>query len=316
MYDAKKEQMDRLDRIKGTLYGVAVGDCLGTPVEFMNPQDIERRYGTVTEIKGGGWLGAPVGEGTDDTAMTLAVAEGLMRTGPLDDPVEKIGHEFIKWFYGDPIGAGAACARSIVFASKNGQVRTPKRSTWFRAAQMAHDAMGGKSGGNGSLMRTAPVALFITKIPCRDQLAIDVSSMTHYDPDAALACVRYCAMIGELVCGLTLSSTIDRGTLNTEYRQAVMDKRFAPYPGGYVKDSFKTALWGIANSHTFKDALIKVVNLGGDADTTGAIVGGLAGAAYGYSAIPPQWIAALDDDLKKRLDDCAVAAGKIWKCWG
>ena len=138
MFDKKEEAQKRYDRIKGALWGVAVGDCLGAPVEFMDAQSIYHQYGLVTEILGGGWLGALVGRGTDDTAMTLAVAEGLMKTGPLDDAVEKIGAEFIKWFYDAPIGAGAACARSIGIASKNGRVKAPKRSTWLKAAEKAH----------------------------------------------------------------------------------------------------------------------------------------------------------------------------------
>ena len=317
MWDEAKERDLMFDRIKGTLYGVAVGDCLGAPVEFMHYTDIQRQYGPVTEIMGGGWLGADVGKGTDDTAMTLAVAEGLMQTDRYkDDPVEKIGAEFIKWFYDAPIGAGAACSRSIAYASQNGKVKAPRRETWFKAAEKAHYDLGGLSGGNGSLMRTAPVALF-TKGHRRDMLAWDVSLMTHFDNDAAEACMLYCGLIAKLIRGYDFLTARSVVISNTEYRTASSPKtRFRPNPSGYVKDSFNTALWGMARNYSFEDTLINVVNLGGDADTTGAIAGGLAGARYGYSEIPERWIAALDGRLKQRLDACAEAGGIFWKCRG
>lgn len=308
----RDDSKERFDRIKGALYGVAVGDCLGAPVEFMTVYQIQDTYGIVTEIMGGGWLGAHAGEGTDDTAMTLAVAEGLMKTGPLDDPVEKIGAEFIRWFYDAPIGAGAACARSIAYASKNGRVKAPKRSTWLKAAEKAHYDLGGRSGGNGSLMRTLPVALF-TKAPMK--LAEDVSQMTHYDTDAAIACMLYCLLVGKLIRGYGMQRALDRVTSNTEYRLSTRpDAVFSPNPSGYVKDSFNTALWAASRERSFEDVLIATVKLGGDADTTGAIAGGIAGAAYGYSAIPDRWIKALDGKLKARLDAAAEAAGKVWGC--
>lgn len=313
MFDKKEEAQKRYDRIKGALWGVAVGDCLGAPVEFMDAQSIYHQYGLVTEILGGGWLGALAGRGTDDTAMTLAVAEGLMKTGPLDDAVEKIGVEFIKWFYDAPIGAGAACARSIGIASKNGRVKAPKRSTWLKAAEMAHYDLGGRSGGNGSLMRTAPVALFLKAD--NKGLAFDISRMTHFDDDAGIACMIYCDILRALIRGYSLQAALDKGTARTEYKTVTRtENRFTPHPGGYVKDTFNTVLWGITRTDNFRDALIRVVNLGGDADTTGAIVGGLAGAAYGYSAIPQSWVDAIDPMLALRLNKCADAAARIWHC--
>lgn len=313
MADKKEEAQKRYDRIKGALWGVACGDCLGAPIEFMDARSIYHQYGLVTDISGGGWLGACIGQGTDDTAMTLAIAEGLMKTGPFDDPIEKIGAEFIRWFYDAPIGAGAACARSIGMASKNGRVKAPKASAWFDAAEKAHYDLGGKSGGNGSLMRTAPVALFLKAD--NKGVTLDISRMTHFDHDAGFACMIYCNIIRDLIRGCSLKDALEKRTARTEYRKVIRsDIQFIPYPGGYVKDTFNTALWGITRTDNFRDALIRVVNLGGDADTTGAIVGGLAGAAYGFSAIPQKWIDTLQPSLKARLDACALAAAKIWHC--
>ena len=280
------EKMRRFDRIKGVLYGVAIGDCLGAPFEFMSAREIQWNFDTVTDIMRGGWLNVPAGVGTDDTAMTLAVAEGIMKTPCGIDPIENIGAEFIKWFYDAPIGAGAACARSINLASKRGKVKAPKRETWFKAAEKAHYDMNGRSGGNGSLMRTAPVALFRPiNDPCSN-LAFNVSKMTHYDEDAAFACVMYCGIIRLLIRGYEMTDAVERALRGSpEYRGAFyasgITDDYRPNPSGYVKDSFKTALWGIGETCDFETALIAVVNLGGDCDTTGAIVGGIAGAAYG-----------------------------------
>lgn len=309
--------MDKIkvfDRIRGALYGVAVGDCLGAPVEFMSADQIKATYGMVTNIMSGGWLNARVGEGTDDTAMTLAVAEGLMQTGPMDDPVEKIGAEFVKWFYDRPIGTGAACSLSIRYATHEGKIPVPSRDEWYSAALQTDQYLRGRSGGNGSLMRTLPVALF-SRGDAQSRLAFDVSQMTHIDSSAASTCLLYCRIVDMLISGKKVRDVLHRVTSGTEY-QIATQASFVPNPSGYVKDTFNTALWGLSHLKGFENILVTVVNLGGDADTTGAVVGGLAGAAYGYSAIPLRWVAALDDGLKARLDACALAAGKVWKCWG
>lgn len=301
------------DRIKGTLYGVAVGDCLGALVEFRTADEIRFQFGTVRDI-GPSWLDGSVGRGTDDTAMTLAVAEGIMQTGPMDDPVERIGAEFVKWFREGPTGAGNICLRAIVGASHSGKVSTPKRDTWFKTAKAVHHALNGRSGGNGTLMRTAPVALFLQG-EARDALAYDVSKMTHFDEDAADACVLCCQLIDGLIRGDDAGrKALDHILSGTEYERVIHPGAyFRPNPSGYVKDTFNAALTCFAHLKDFEDILVTVVNLGGDADTTGAVAGGLAGAAYGYSAIPARWIAALDDGLKARLDACVEAAWKRWE---
>ena len=303
------------DRIKGALYGVAVGDCLGALVEFRTWDEIRFQFGRVTEI-GPSWLDGSIGKGTDDTAMTLAVAEGIMQTGPMDDPVEMIGAEFVKWFRRGPTGCGNICFRAIAGASKNGKVSMPKREAWFKTAEAVHKALDGRSGGNGTLMRTAPVALLLQGT-ARDKLAYEASKMTHFDEDAADTCVLYCQLMTRLIRGEGVIAAVDHVISGTEYERVTLPGAyFAPNPSGYVKDTFIAALACFSHLKNFEDILVTVVGLGGDADTTGAIAGGLAGAAYGYSSIPTRWIAALDDGLKARLDACALAAGKVWKCWG
>lgn len=303
-----KEKM--YDRIRGVLYGVAVGDCLGAPAEFRDRAEIAARFGEIRDIVPGSIIGARLGCGTDDTAMTLAVAEGIMKCKPGENPVRQIGAEFVRWFCGEPIGLGGTCGRAIEFASKYGRIKSPSLKAWAAASEMTHYQLKGRSGGNGTLMRTAPIALFYTDEAERDSVAYGVSKMTHWDEDAATACILYCEIISKLIQGQKLEDAVSCLKESRDYNETVTD----PQPTGYVKDTFKTALWGWFEHNSFESILINVVNLGGDADTTGAIVGGLAGAEFGYSAIPDRWIKALDGKLKARLDAAAEAAGKVWGC--
>ena len=300
MFDQEEKQR-RYDRIKGCLYGVAIGDCLGAPVEFMSAANIQRTYGQVSDIT--------FGFGTDDTAMTLAVAEGLINAQQCNkDHIEQIGKAFVDWFYSeDAYGTGASCSQAISIASKHGQ-EYPKRDVWFEAAKRAHDSTNKKSAGNGSLMRTAPVALFSRGLEMR-KLAWEISAMTHYDHEAGESCCLYCDILSKLIRGHDLCAAVSRGLEKSAYKYVY---KMRPKPTGYVKDTFQTALWGVWNNQSFKDTLIAVVNCGGDADTTGAVAGGLAGAAYGFKAIPDKWVQALDKSLKTRLNAVVDAAARYW----
>lgn len=123
--------MDMLrDRIAGALYGVAVGDALGGPLEFMSAAEINRQHGWVSTMLGGGWLGLRPGETTDDTAMTLAVAEGIMERP--EAPIQDIGRRFIRWAESGPKDIGGACAWSIRNAKRIGG-GAPTTEDWENA---------------------------------------------------------------------------------------------------------------------------------------------------------------------------------------
>jgi len=311
----KVAKAKRFDRIRGALYGVAVGDCLGAPAEFRHPAEVKALFGQIRDIVPGSIIGARLGCGTDDTAMTLAVAEGIMSCDPGESPIEPVGAEFVRWYNGEPVGLGGTCGSAIEIASSGGLVEMPTARAWLSASEVTHMRLHGRSGGNGTLMRTAPVALFYVDDDTRDKVAYDLSKMMHCDEDAAKACVIYCRILSRLIRGRELIPSLSRETVGTVYKTALRtDMDFTPCPSGYVVDSFNTALWALRRGRTFEDTLIAVVNLGGDADTIGAIAGGIAGAAYGYSAIPDRWIQALNAGLKEHLDGIAEAAGKVWDC--
>lgn len=319
--------MDMLnDRIAGALYGVAVGDALGGPLEFMSAEEIHRQHGWVTTMLGGGWLGLEPGETTDDTAMTMAVAEGIMELP--DAPFQAIGARFIEWAKSGPKDIGGTCRSSIMEAIRIGGDR-PAFYTWKDGSQRVADRNGHRSGGNGALMRAVYPALFY---PDKDEAVLVTRSqghMTHWDKDSDEACKIYALMVH---CLITEAEKLegDPGRLRKQFDEHLRPTKYNTdnllrlgrsgglEPSGYVVDSFKCALFCLWDSKGFADAVCNAANMGGDADTIAAICGGLAGALYGFHAIPQEWVSSLSTHDRERLDAAAAAAvenqGKSMMC--
>lgn len=301
------------DRIRGAMYGVAVGDALGAPLEFMDAHSIEEKHGTVRDMIGGGWLNVKPGEVTDDTQMTLCVARGIVESP--EAPVKAVGRRFIVWQESGPRDIGAICASSITIA-KSIDGGEPAEHVWLTlAAHKTHIQHNGLSAGNGSLMRTAYVGLYYPDLWDVIQIAHDISRMTHYDPIASGACAAYslaiCRVINvdDLNKRRALLHPSIRCIENSRY-DFVLDKHYSPNPSGYVVDSLAAALHCIYKTKTFEDAVVKAVNLGGDADTIGAITGGLAGAMYGFEAIPERWVSCLSPDVCAEIERLSMAAAE------
>ena len=301
--------MKRLkDKIAGTLYGVVTGDALGAPLEFMNKEEISRKHGRVTEMIGGGWLNVMPGEVTDDTQMTLAVAEGI--TEDPDNPIQAIGKRFIAWAKSGPKDIGGTCSMSIRWAAFLGQNNEPDEEKWFEASKYTSEANGGRSGGNGALMRTVYPGLYYKDTMVAVETAGAIAQMTHWDKKSTEACNFYTEMIH------LITESISREEALQIIRDVLKDSEYSLKarkqlkPTGYVVDSFNCALHSIAATVTFEDAIIEAANLGGDADTIAAIAGGLAGAIYGYNEIPERWIRTLDPKIRKQLDRLVDAAVK------
>lgn len=298
--------MSKLDRIRGAMYGVAVGDALGAPLEFMDAASIQRMHGTVKDMIGGGWLGVRPGECTDDTAMTLAVAHGIAEAPYY--PIEAIGRRFVEWANSGPKDIGATCATSIREAIRMAADKaSPSIFIWKHAAEAAHSILNGKTAGNGSLMRTAYVGLYYQDEINLVLKAWTISKMTHFDGQAAELCVAYSALLNQMVKESRLRARrqilIKGGVCGMEYAG------YEPRPTGYVVDSFETAIYCVFTTKSFEDAIVKAVNLGGDADTIGAITGGLAGALYGFKAIPERWTKYLSPEICAEIDElCELAA--------
>ena len=286
-----------MDVARGALYGVAVADALGATLEFMSAAEIARRYGTLRDIVGGGWLALRPGQVTDDTEMTLAVAEGIAEQP--DAPVEAVGRRFIEWLDTQPRDVGRTCAVALNYARRRG---------WADAARSAHDDLGGRSAGNGSLMRSAYPGLWYADRAQALRVAVELSRMTHYDPLASEACKLYTAAIWDMARGGVPARQALKAAFGGTRYQAALAGQARLDPTGFVVDTLNCALDAVACTSSLEDAIVRAVNLGGDADTVGAVAGGLAGAMYGYDSIPTRWREALDVRTRARLDAAAERA--------
>lgn len=286
-----------MDVARGALYGVAVADALGATLEFMSAAEIARRYGTLRDIVGGGWLALRPGQVTDDTEMTLAVAEGIAEQP--DAPVEAVGRRFIEWLDTQPRDVGRTCAVALNYARRRG---------WADAARFAHGNLGGRSAGNGSLMRSAYPGLWYADRAQALRVAVELSRMTHYDPLASEACKLYTAAIWDMARGGVPARQALKAAFGGTRYQAALAGQARLAPTGFVVDTLNCALDAVACTSSLEDAIVRAVNLGGDADTVGAVAGGLAGAMYGYDSIPTRWREALDVRTRARLDAAAERA--------
>ncbi|MHC4778560.1 MAG: ADP-ribosylglycohydrolase family protein [Planctomycetota bacterium] len=287
------------ERYTGCMLGLGVGDALGAPLEFMSASQILIKHGMVREMIGGGWLNVRPGETTDDTAMALALADSIVSKGGFDR--EDAAARYIDWLRTGPKDAGNTIRASLS--------RIAEGIPIDEASALAHSEIGGKSAGNGTAMRCAPLALAFAD---RDEELIIHSraeaAITHHDPVAGGGSAALNIMISTaLGPGKDKSSVIPRAR---EVLSASGESSTVPDPGskdagelrptGYVIDSLECAIWAFLKGKGFEDCLVHAVNLGGDTDTIGAICGALSGAWYGASRIPARWLSALDrrEDLE------------------
>jgi ADP-ribosyl-[dinitrogen reductase] hydrolase len=305
-----------LERYRGAILGLAAGDALGTTLEFTKPGEFE----PMTDMVGGGPFHLEPGEWTDDTSMALCLAESLLECGAFD-PVDQLVR-YVRWKRTGHNSSNGRCF-DIGGTVMKALARFERFSDPWSGSTDAHSA------GNGSLMRLAPVPLFFVHDP---ELAVANAALssktTHGHPEAIDAC-RY--MAGLIV-----------GALQGRPKEELLLTRFSPVTGlwtkyplapaiarvangshlqeeppvirgdGYVTRSLEAALWAFAKSTCFKDGALLAVNLGEDADTTGAVYGQLAGAYYGVDAIPADWrlkLARLDllESTAARLHAAAEA---------
>ncbi|SMB97994.1 ADP-ribosyl-[dinitrogen reductase] hydrolase [Thermanaeromonas toyohensis ToBE] len=308
------------DRVRGGLYGVAVGDALGATVEFINRDEIRRYYGVLRDIVGGGWLNLRPGEWTDDTEMTLAVAEGIIADP--EDPVPHIGQAFLRWRATNPPDIGNTVSTVFRILDRD------NLNQWHIAAERAHRELGGMSAGNGALMRTLPVGIAYTEPRNVYRWAIIIARMTHWDIRAGLTCAVYSLAVRNILDGaldkyiaLAEAAKAARELTKEVYQGSLSEIIDAPInrdgsnlkPTGYTVDSFRCAIWAFIEAEGFEDAVVRAVNLGGDADTIGAIAGGLAGVYWGFDAIPSRWLEKFTSEQKARLDRAAEGLLKVRK---
>ena len=286
------------DRAAGALWGLALGDALGMPTQNLSPDVIRRRYGRIT-----GFVapfddhpiahGLPAGAVTDDTEMSLALGNAIIAKRGVQ--AAAVAEAFSDWMRTKPVDIGNTVRRGIVRYRSSGATEMPENE---------HDA------GNGACMRSLPVAIaYWNASPEQRRQASRVQShVTHNNPqaDAGTECLLEMlvaafhgdsmAHLRELADGLVAQDKLYR-----------FDVRRAENPSGWIVETLRAVFQAFFISDSFENILIDVVNRGGDADTTGAIAGMLAGAHFGVGAIPAHWVKALDDDVRRCCEDQALA---------
>jgi ADP-ribosyl-[dinitrogen reductase] hydrolase len=288
-----------IERAKAAYLGLAVGDALGATTEFMTPGEIRAKYKVHKKIIGGGWLYLKPGQVTDDTEMSLALGKALLIAGQWD--LKGIADHFLGWMKSKPIDIGATCRRGIRDYKFKGQLEVPYNE-W--------------DAGNGAAMRMAPVALFTFGDDALLQdYAVQQAHLTHNHALSDAASV----VIGRLVQQGMMGA--DRHALHETTCQLVAEYpsfRFNNYKGNagsYVVDTMQTVFHYLYSTASFEECLIAVVNQGGDADTTGAIAGMIAGAFYGLDAIPARWLKKLNKEVRKEVEAQAEQLVKM-SPWG
>lgn len=289
-------QSDELvKKAQAVFLGVALGDALGATTEFMTPSEIKAQYKVHKKIRGGGWLGVKPGQVTDDTEMSLAISRALLAAGAWD--LQGIADNFLDWMRSQPIDIGATVRKGIRNYQFKGELAMPFND-W--------------DAGNGALMRMAPIALFTLG---DDQLlqrcTLEQAHLTHNHPLSDAACI----CVGRMVHASLLGA--DRFQLHAMARELIAEHRtfrFNHYKGlasGYVVDTLQTVLHYFFSTASFEECLIGVVNQGGDADTTGAIAGMLAGAFYGLEPLPVRWLHKLDRQIKSEIETSSARLIKL-----
>ena len=309
----------------GALLGLAVGDALGTTLEFKQleaPAFPQLATGPLVDVVGGGPFGLEAGEVTDDTQMATALADQI-RVSKREISTEYLAARYIAWSK-VCFDIGIQTRRALAYAEGGRDALAAGRAVW-------DEATGLKPAGNGSLMRTAPIGVFLAALPEeRRQLALSDSAVTHFDPRCQLACAAYDAAIAHAMGrGATargahraaraeldpaLAALVARHPDLAEAARSAVAELAADLaaaeeddPGlygdqlhiyqtaGFVRVAFRLAFWHLLHAPDFKSAVIDAANRGGDADTNAAITGALVGAVMRVDAIPPAWIAAVLD---------------------
>ncbi len=278
----------------GAYLGLAVGDALGATVEFMTPREIQAQYGVHDTIRGGGWLNLKRGQVTDDTTMALALGRSILETGGVD--AHATVRAFDNWMRGKPVDIGHTVRRGIIHFRRTGESSVPENE---------YDA------GNGACMRTLPVALATRGLDAGRVRAASRAQahVTHNNrlSDAGTECVI--AMVQAALNGATTTDLLCgpvRGLL-AECPEFRFRGRRRDHPSAYIVETLQAAFQALFDTDTFEDCLVDVVNRGGDADTTGAIAGMIAGAVYGEDAIPRRWLKRLDRATHDACRDQALA---------
>ena len=273
-----------VDRATGALLGLAVGDAIGTTLEFA-PRDA---FVPIDDMIGGGLFQLEPGQWTDDTSMALALGESLAEKGALDET--DLMRRFTEWWKEGRYSCTGRCLGM-------GPTTRASLERWLITNDPVAGATSPDRVSNGSLMRLAPVAIRYWNDPAkRRDAAARQSRTTHGAAEAVDACIAFADLLADAIAGKPQSVVLRSRTepcveriaavLNGSWREKA---RGEIESSSYAVHTLEAAIWCVARSSDFKSAVLLAANLGEDADTTAAVTGQLAGALYGLSGIPQAW---------------------------
>ena len=277
-------QSAQIDRAKGCFIGLAIGDALGAPVEFMSPGT----FRAVTGYRSGGAFNLNAGQYTDDTSMALCLADSLISLGNVD-PKDQI-ERYVRWYThgensstGECFDIGVGTAKALQRYISNG------------------DPLAGAKNaeGNGSIMRLAPVAIRFWFDEEISRINGERSARTTHGSEVAIDCTGFLAkVLTKMIQGCEKSDVLKAGQGHSERLSTMLAGDWVGRDvkgSGHVLATLEAALWAFLTTDSFEECVLKAVNLGDDADSVGAVAGQLAGAFYGFSAIPVELVQGLQD---------------------
>lgn len=293
-------EVDLYPRALGAYLGLAVGDALGATTEFMTPREVRHKHGVHRDLVGGGWLKLKPGRVTDDTEMTQALGQAILAQGGVE--AHAVAEAFSEWMRTKPVDIGNTVRRGISHFRRTGE------------PVVNHDEQG---AGNGACMRCLPVALLHHN--SKDSVLVEASRLqahvTHNNEVADAGTETVLRMVVSALRGGERDETFGHvASLLEQYPEYGYSGRRVENPSGWIVDTLRAVFQVLNENHDFESALVDVVNRGGDADTTGAITGMLAGALYGVDAIPSRWLSGLDAQInmacRRQTGDLLELAGK------
>lgn len=293
------------------MMGLITGDALGNPVQFSS-RELIKRNGQVTDMRGGGAFDTPAGTWTDDSSLALATLDALKKYPK--KIMDGIAYNFSLWLatgeftpFGEAFDIGKTCMQAICDYLDHQDWKTCGR-------------VGEYANGNGALMRILPACVYCVKEYEENRLTLqkavemveNISALTHNHTRSRIGCGLYFFMVKHLLQeDGTLIEILQRGmNEGFQYYDQYIEKKtelfryarmkdledFAGLPeqkinsSGYVVHTLEAAVWSLLNENNYRDGLLRAVNLGDDADSVGAVAGGLAGLYYGYEGIPEKWL--------------------------
>jgi len=285
----KREKFDR-NRAKGMLWGLIVGDAFGSPVQFMGKDS----HPWITEMVACPIFGLPPGYWTDDGSTALCIMDSYVRKGGYD--LKDIAETFVKWMRegylssidGRSFDVGCATHDSLTAFADTGSLVNGRE----------------ESQGNGSIMRFAPSYL-ISRALGRPEIIHEVNDVTHASATVGEVCDRFASILDEHFVGMRTKTGPGKELARANVNNS-----------GWAVSTLQAALWAFNTTETFEDGLIAAVNLGGDADSIGAVYGQIAGAYYGFGAIPERWVKAVKTWKKVDafIERFLKVVAKQWGC--